>query len=64
MKLTLDREDLKPEFKTVNCSRTNFEHFKMEVQQAICEAGRAEFREWDGWNYNAIYPPSVEEESK
>ena len=61
MKLTLDREDLKPEYKDINCSQTKFEHFKLQAQQAIREAGRAQFREYDGSNYNAIYPPTVEE---
>ena len=61
MKLTLDREDLKPEHRNINCSQTKFEHFTLQVQQAIREAGRAQFREYDGSNYNAIYPPTVDE---
>lgn len=61
MELTLDREDLKPEFQSINCSQTKFEHFAPQVQQTIREAGRAQFREHDGSNYNAIYPPTAEE---
>jgi len=57
MKLTLDREDLKPEYENINCSLTRFEHFKVEVQAAIVVVGRAKFREYDGSNYNAIFPP-------
>ena len=61
MKLHLDREDLKPEHQGINCSRTKFEHFTLQAQQAIRESGRATFYEYDGSNYNVIYPPSVEE---
>lgn len=56
MKLTLDREDLKPEYQDINCSQTRFEHFTKEAQAAIAAVGRAQFREYDGSNYNAIYP--------
>ena len=56
MKLTLDREDLKPEYQNINCSQTRFQHFKEEVQKAIIVVGKAQFREYDGSNYNAIYP--------
>ena len=59
MKLTLDREDLRPEHQNVNCSQTRFEHFKPEVQTAIATVGRAQFREYDGSNYNAIYSPKA-----
>ena len=61
MKLIIDRDDLKPEHKNINCSQTRFEHFTIQAQQAIREAGKAQFREYDGSNYNAIYPPTVEE---
>lgn len=61
MKLTLGREDLKPKFRNVSCSQTKFEHFTLQAQQAIREAGRAQFREYDGSNYNAIYPPTIDE---
>ena len=57
MKLTLDREDLKPEYQNINCSQTRFEHFTEKAQAAIVEVGHAQFREYDGSNYNAIYPP-------
>ena len=60
MKLTLDREDLRPERKDMNCSRIKFEHFKDDVQSAIIFAGSAQFREYDGSNYNAIFPPKLE----
>lgn len=56
MKLILDREDLKPQFIDTNCSLTAFEHFKEDVQKAIVAVGRAQFREYDGSNYNAIFP--------
>ena len=59
MKLIIDREDLKPEHKNTNCSRTRFEHFKAEVQSAIIEVGKALFLEYDQSNYNAIYPYNV-----
>jgi hypothetical protein len=59
MKLTLDRLDLKPEYRNINCSKTKFEHFTIEAQRAIREVGCAQFREYDGSNYNAIYPTNV-----
>lgn len=59
MKLIIDREDLKPEFQNINCSQTKFEHFTLQAQLAIREVGRAQFREYDDSNYNAIYPPSA-----
>jgi len=61
MKLTIDREDLKPEHKEINCSQTKFHHFLLPVQQAIREAGKATFKEYDGSNYNVIYPPTLDE---
>lgn len=61
MKLILDREDLKPEFQNINCSQTKFEHFTLQAQQAIREARRATFYEYDRSNYNVIYAPSLEE---
>jgi hypothetical protein len=57
MKLTLDRDDLKPEYYNINCSQTKFQHFQYAVQDAISAVGRAQFVEYDGSNYNAIYPP-------
>lgn len=56
MKLTLDREDLLDKFKDINCSQTKIEHFKVSVQHAVIAIGKAQFREYDGSNYNAIYP--------
>lgn len=56
MKLVLDREDLRPEFEGVSCSQTKFRYFKENVQAAIIAVGHAQFREYDGSNYNAIYP--------
>ena len=56
MKLTLDRDDLKPEYRNINCSQTEFKHFHKTVQRAIEAVGRATFQEYDGRNYNAIYP--------
>ena len=59
MKLTLDREDLLPQFRGIACSQTSFEHFCEQAQAAIRAVGRALFREYDGRNYNAIYSPMV-----
>ena len=61
MRLTLDRIDLRPEHQKINCSRTRFEHFRPTVQQAIRIVGRAQFIEWDGENYNAIYPDEADQ---
>lgn len=59
MKLTLllYRHDLLPEYRSRNCSQIAFENFKKEVQKAIVTAGKAQFREYDNSNYNAVYPP-------
>lgn len=57
MKLTVDREDLKPEFVDTNCSLTLFEYFKKDVQIAILTVGKATFQEYDRSNYNVIYAP-------
>lgn len=57
MKLTLDRLDLQSQFVGIACRLTSFEHFKPEAQAAILAVGRATFMEFDGSNYNAIYPP-------
>lgn len=54
MKLTVDREDLKPEHKDVNCSMTKFEHFLPGVQEAIKTVGYAVFWEYDNSSYNRI----------
>ena len=59
MKLTVDRQDLKPEYENTNCSQIRFHHFKEEVQAAIAIVGKAQFREYDGSNYNAIYSESA-----
>ena len=60
MKLTLDRDDLKPEYQDTRCSLTRFHHFLPAVQDAVMAVGRATFREYDESNYNAIYAPSQE----
>lgn len=58
MELNLHREDLKPEHKDISCSKTRFEHFNEEAQQAILAAGRGVFRDDDRWrSYNAILKP-------
>ena len=62
MRLELTRDDLKPEFaKTINCSQTEFKHFKAEVQAAILLVGRSMYNEDRDdpvrASYNAIYPP-------
>ena len=61
MRLTVDRDDLKPEHKDVNCSQTQFEHFKPNVQQAIRVVGQATFQEFDRTNYNVVRPPDAED---
>lgn len=60
MKLILDREDLKPEYREINCSRTEFQHFTAKTQRAIRQVGRATFIEQNYSNYNAIFPPTAE----
>jgi hypothetical protein len=57
MRLTLDRDDLLPEFRDINCSQTKFEHFSNKAQRAIFMVGKATFYEYDGSNYNVIYAP-------
>lgn len=57
MKLTLDRMDLRPEFENMNCGLTKFEHFTATAQGVIAAVGKGTFREFDGSNYNVIYPP-------
>lgn len=59
MKLTLDREDLKPEFKNINCSQTKFHHFNDEARIAIQAVGKGKFQEYDESNYNVIYSPTL-----
>lgn len=60
MKLTLDRLDLRKEYKDISCSKTKFGHFSDKAQVAIRTVGRAVFYEYDRSSYNAIYPPKVE----
>lgn len=57
MKLTLDRLDMKNEYRDVNCSQVKFEYFKTEVQLAIRAVGRATFWNWDRKSYNSVRPP-------
>ncbi len=64
MKLTLDRLDLRPEFREISCSQTRFEHFKQSVQWAIADVGRATFWEYNHDNYNAVHPPSGEKKDE
>ena len=40
----------------VNCSATEFKHFKPDVQKAIQVVGSARYEELDGALYNRIYP--------
>lgn len=64
MKLLLDRSDLEPEFKGVNCSQTHFEHFNAAAQRAIESVGVALFQDFFPLydehgrpnSYNVIYP--------
>lgn len=56
MKLTIDREDLKPEHRDVNCSLLKFDHFLPEVQNAVRVVGQATFREYSGNSYSVIRP--------
>lgn len=55
MRLILDREDLKPEYRDISCSQTRFYHFQTNAKAAILVVGEAQFREYDGSNYNTIY---------
>ena len=57
MKLTLDRKDLKPEHSNAPCSMTRFDMFCERACAAIIAVGDAQFREYDGSNYNRIMPP-------
>lgn len=57
MRLTLDRDDLRPEFRDVPCDQTKFEHFTDKAQRAIYMSGKATFYEYDLSNYNVIYVP-------
>lgn len=59
MELKLDRFDLKRELQHKNISQVAYEDFKEEVQQVIREAGFAVIYDWDGKNYNRIYPSQV-----
>lgn len=59
MKIELDRNDLLPEFRELNTSQTEFNHFKMEVRQVIRIAGRAVFFDDDRRTYNAIISPEL-----
>jgi hypothetical protein len=59
MILRVYREDLLSEHENVSCSRTQFQHFKPEVQAAIRIVGKATFFDGEGTRletYNAIYP--------
>lgn len=58
-KLTLDRQDLRPEYRNINCSQTRFEHFTDEIQRVISAAGKATFYEYDRSNYNVIFAPAT-----
>lgn len=64
MELTLEREDLKPEFVDIACSATKFKHFSARPQRAIRAVGKARFITNGGTNYNAIYPPESCPKSK
>jgi serine/threonine-protein kinase RIO1 len=57
MRFTLDRDDLRPEFRDINYSQTRFEHFTDKAQRAIYMSGKATFYEYDLSNYNTIYAP-------
>ena len=57
MKLTLNREDLKPEHESTNCSLVKFEHLNEKAQLATRLLGRATFFEYDQSSYNAVFPP-------
>lgn len=47
MKLIVDRDDLLPEYESMNCSQVALEHFKPDVQRAINASGGATFREYN-----------------
>lgn len=58
MILELTDEDLKPENKDCNASRTSFSKFKDEVQLAIRVVGKAMYFGFNRDTHNAIYPPA------
>lgn len=62
MQLVLERSDLKPKFQkgkeSVNCSFTEYDHFKPEVQAAIRVVGTARYEELGGKLYNRINVPT------
>lgn len=58
MKLTLDREDLRPEHVNLSCSKVRYEHLTDEAQAAVRVVGRATFQEYDRSNYNVVYGPA------
>ena len=60
MELSLGPSDLKPEYKDIPTSQTDYWCFDEEVQKAIVVVGKAMFYRLKGGpneNYNAIYPP-------
>lgn len=57
MKLTLDRDDLKPDRIMRSCNRIRFEHFGKSVQSAIYYVDRATFYEYNQSNSRAVSPP-------
>lgn len=59
MKLTVDREDLRQESQNKNCSQIGYDDLNEQAKRAVEQVGAATFREYDGSNYNAIYPPKA-----
>lgn len=57
MKLELDDLDLKPEHRSCNASKTSFDKFLPEVQDAILAVGRAVYYSGGRGVYKAISPP-------
>lgn len=61
MKLTLDREDLRPEHVNLSCSKVRYEHLTDEAQEAVRVVGRATFQEYDRSRYRMIFRPQESE---
>jgi hypothetical protein len=57
MRIDLNPEDLKPEFKDLSAWQVKFEHLNTDAQKATLAAGRATFWSWDRQTHDAVYPP-------
>ena len=67
MKVTLDPQDLRPEFQTqtkkgvdqkLSTREITFDMLEEKAQQVVAIAGEALFYSWDRKTYNNILPPA------